>query len=120
MLRTSAAVSPGLAESTSPATPATNGHADEVPPNASVYWPFGAVVVMPRMPPFEVAAGTWLVVDGEGTQSYIPDDQFTSVYEPLPAPARRGRPPKGEGDVASVPRKRRHRKRHKQQGLKAA
>jgi len=67
--------------------------------------------------PFEVPAGTWLVVDGEGTQSYVPDEQFRAVYEALPTLPRRGRPPKGgHAEVVSLSkRKRKHRKHRKDQ-----
>lgn len=62
---------------------------------------------------FEVPAGTWLVVDGEGTQSYVPDDQFSAVYEKIPVPPRRGRPPKAGAQVVAFHKgkRRKHRKR---------
>jgi len=62
---------------------------------------------------YDVAAGTWIVVDGEGLQSYMPDEQFTSLYEVVPAPPKRGRPPKTvSGDVTMLPRRKRKRHKH--------
>jgi len=52
-------------------------------------------------------------VDGEGTQSYVPDDQFSAVYEKIPVPPRRGRPPKAGAQVVAFHKgkRRKHRKR---------